>query len=82
VVDRGRLLSGCRAKKLYRGFESHPPRQIISSSATRPVADFLFFYTRESYPFSWVKAGVRDKYQKARELVKMSNWQAKAMAVN
>ena len=41
VDDWDRLLSGCRAKKLYRGFESHPPRQILSLSATLAVADFL-----------------------------------------
>jgi hypothetical protein len=40
------------------------------------------FFDHLGYPFSWVKAGVRDKYQKARQLTKISNWQAKAMAVN
>jgi hypothetical protein len=34
------------------------------------------------YPFSWVKAGVRYKCQKAGQLTKTSNWQARAKAVN
>ena len=34
------------------------------------------------YPFSWVKAGVQDKYQKAKQLTKTNSWQARVKAVN
>jgi hypothetical protein len=32
VAERGRLLSACRGKYLYRGFESLPPRHMTGST--------------------------------------------------
>jgi hypothetical protein len=46
------------------------------------LPDVKFSHDTAAYPVSWIKAGVRYKRQKAGQLTKTGNWQARAMVAN